>query len=246
VAQAGINMNISQIAGGFWRRWRSALRATAGAGAKAAAARVGRAAVAAASAVAAGVTLAALCAAAPAAHAGNLTYSGTIDSGPLAGQRYSGAFTYTDPAVGFEGSVPLASLSLSFSGQTYSLADADAGTTASARFVAGQLVGIDVVAIRAANTTRPGMQFTAGFFAFSEASFSYDLGAGTAGFGSYATTPVLTVAEPGGLSLVLIGLLGLAARRRFRGSLGRAVGSPLRSSLRARLSGATAARQHAS
>jgi MYXO-CTERM domain-containing protein len=166
----------------------------------------------------AALAVAALCAAPTAAQAANSSYSGSVDSGPLAGLRFSGAFTYPDPAPGFEGSVPLSSWTLSFSGQSYSLLDLDAGTTASARFVGGQMVGIDFVGIRglvAASAARPGVQFTAGFFQFSEASFSYNLGTGTAGLGGYTVASNATVPEPSALGLAALGLglIGVARRR---------------------------------
>ncbi len=157
---------------------------------------------------------AALGGAAPVAHAGTVSYSGSIDSGPLSGSVFGGALSFADPVAGFDGSVLLSGLSLNFMGQGYSLADADAGTAPAAWFVGGRFVGVDFIDIDTASLARPGVQFTAGFFDFSEALFSYDRGAGTAGFGSYALLPS-SVPEPSPWALLLggLGLLALAQPR---------------------------------
>ena len=168
----------------------------------------------------------------PTVHAAALTFSGTTDSGPLAGLGFGGRLVYRDPLPDFDGLVDLGELTLAFAGQTYTLGTADAGSVAGASFVTGRFVGIDYRDSSSAGAgLRPGVYLTAGFVDLGEAFFSYDTtGNGVQGFGSYAVAAVsepLPVREPGGPALLLLGLGLLSAvsrrwgRRRSGGGLAR-------------------------
>lgn len=163
-------------------------------------------------------------AALPAA-AADFLFSGSTDSGSLNPATFSGTFSYADPLAGFDGSVTLSAFSLSFAGQAYTLAGADAGTQPVAGFVAGSFVGIDYQDTRATLPgPRPQVLLTAGFTALDQAFFSYDAsGAGVEGFGSYT---VSAVPEPAAAALWLAGLalLGSARRRLNATDAGHAAG----------------------
>ena len=141
------------------------------------------------------------------AQAALVTFTGLVDSGPLVGSSFSGSFSYSDPAAGFDGPVLLDSFALDFDGLTYTLASADVAPLA--WFAAGSFLGIDYLDLDSFSTT---VQLYAGFFDLSEALFSYDVGGpdgqGLGGFTSFATVP-----EPSTLGLVLAGLL-ISGRRR--------------------------------
>jgi hypothetical protein len=143
-----------------------------------------------------------------------LTFTGTTDSGPLAGQSYDGSFAFDAPAAGFDGAVTLQSFTLNAFGQTYTLADAD--TSPMAWFAAGQFLGLDFIDADATNPAlRPFVTLTAGFFDISEAFLAYDTsGAGIQGFGSF--TPTAAVPEPASLGLTLAALGGIAVALRRR------------------------------
>ena len=145
-----------------------------------------------------------------------VTFSGVTDWGSLNGTVFSGSFAYDEPTAGFDGSVDLIAFSLSFAGQNYALAGADAGFTPMAWFSAGSFLGLDYQDSNAAGSAaRPVVTMTAGFTQFSEAYLAYDTtGGGTEGYGSYAIDTV--VPEPASLALLLtaLGLAGLQTRRR--------------------------------
>jgi hypothetical protein len=159
------------------------------------------------------------CAAAQ-APAADFSFAGVTDSGSLLGSPFSGSFSYDMPAAGFDGSAVLSAFSLSFAGQAYTLASAEAGSTPLAWFTAGSFVGVDYQSGAAADpTVRPQVSLVAGFTQFSEASLAYSTsGAGVEGFGSYTVTAAAPVPEPGGWLLMLGGLTaaGTIGRRRWR------------------------------
>ncbi len=141
--------------------------------------------------------------------------AGRTDSGPLAGQRFSGSFAYDSSAAvaGFTGNIALTSFSLQFAGQTYTLANADA--VPAVFYDGGVFLGLDYVDADSADAAlRPQLSLVSGFTAFAgEAYLSYT-GAGAAGgFGSYSIT---AVPEPQTLALLLagLGLLAAVVRRR--------------------------------
>jgi len=149
------------------------------------------------------------------AQAASFTFSGVTDSGSLAGSSFDGSFTFADPTQGFDGGVDLSAFSLSFAGNSYSLASADAGAVPYALFSAGSLIGVEYTSTASADATlRPHVQLVAGFTDLNQAYFSYDAtGTGVEGFGSVSLS---AVPEPASCALLLAGMavVGVMARRR--------------------------------
>ncbi len=159
------------------------------------------------------LSAAALTLSAPAALAATVSYTFTVtpDAGGLGGQSFSGNFSYDDAQVPMPGLFGgdlygLSSFNFSFTGGPFSLTDLD---YASAVIEGGVFTGLEVGAATFAFTPASGP------FA---ASFAYDLGGGTAGFGSIVyTARVAQVPEPGTAWLAAGLLAGLAGLRRRRG-----------------------------
>lgn len=140
-------------------------------------------------------------------------FSGIIDSGPYLDEPLSGTFTTVDAGsltgMGDE-YLALASFSLTFLGQTYSLADAH--PTPVAHYADGAFLGLDLLSL----TLDPWYGFVSGFFALDEAYFAYQPSQGDAGYGTVTYRDVqASVPEPGTLALLMAGL-GLAAWSRRR------------------------------
>lgn len=150
-----------------------------------------------------------------AAATSSFSFSGSTDSGPLAGQAFSGSFAFDDAMLtaGFSGSIDLVSFSLGLAGQTYTLASADA--TPTAFFEAGQFIGIDYVDVDSPDTAlRPAVALVPSLTGqLADAYLSYEGAGELVGFGSYS---VSAVPEPGQWALLLAGGLGLAATLRRR------------------------------
>jgi hypothetical protein len=153
--------------------------------------------------------LAALLLCSAAAQAASFSFSGSTDSGPLDGISFSGSFSYSDIALPVDGEAPLTGFTLSFAGQSYTLASAT--QTPTAVFVGGSFVGLSYLDDASGDTAaRPQVAFTPGFFDLSDAYLAY-VGAGAqGGFGSYA---VAAVPEPATLALWLGGVALLGAVR---------------------------------
>ena len=162
------------------------------------------------------LAFAALLLTAGAAQAASITFSGVIDDGLLAGQTFSGLFSYDDPLPGVVlDTAPLTSLLFSFAGTSYNLSQADVGSTF-ANFAVGEVLGFD--ANYSGDTT---LTFSTGF---GSPFVDYRVAStGDRGSGSYS---VSAVPEPSTWLLSLGGLavLGaMGARRRsevrvFRGA----------------------------
>lgn len=144
----------------------------------------------------------------PSAQAATYSFSGLMDSGSLIGESFFGNFSFDDLGLTGIGSEirGLSSLSLSFAGQTYTLADADVAADVS--YLDGVLLGLSY----SASAIDPKLAFVAGFSDASDAFLAYTK-AGIDGAGSviYAAVP-----EPEQYALLLagLGLIGLAANRR--------------------------------
>jgi hypothetical protein len=158
--------------------------------------------------------LAALLLCSAAAQAASFTLAGATDSGPLPGISFTGFFSYSDIGLPTDGEVALTSFSLSFAGQSYTLASAT--DTPTAVFAGGSFIGLSYVDDASADTSvRPQVSFTPGFFDLSDAYLAYVGAGGQGGFGSYT---VSAVPEPAALALWLSGfaLLGAVGARRKR------------------------------
>lgn len=148
------------------------------------------------------------------AQAASYSFSGVTDSGPLAGATFSGQFSHADHPDGsaFDGDLPLTAFSLSFNGQTYSLAP-----DSLAAYAQGQFLGLVHSDTTSADTaTRPHIGLVPGFTEFGQTHFFYAGANGDTGFGSYTVTAITPVPEPTlpVLALCGAGVAALAARRR--------------------------------
>ncbi|TBO27861.1 hypothetical protein EYS42_15605 [Aquabacterium lacunae] len=148
------------------------------------------------------------------ASAASFTFSGVTDSGPLAGATFSGQFSHADSPDGLplDGDLPLSSFSLSFNGQTYTLAP-----DSLAAYAQGQFLGLVHADTTSTDTAlRPHVALVPGFTDLSEAHFFYTGAQGDTGFGSYTVTAITPVPEPTlpVLALCGVGVAALAARRR--------------------------------
>lgn len=162
------------------------------------------------------LTLAALLSAGAAQADAPFDLAGLTDSGPLPNQPFVGGFAYDASAVapGFSGDILLTGFVLTFAGQTYTLASADAAPTAA--FADGVFLGLSYADADSADAAlRPNLAFVPGFFSFDEAYFAYESAGGAGGFGSYG---VSAVPEPAGGALLLagLGLVGAMVRSRLR------------------------------
>lgn len=154
-------------------------------------------------------TLAALLLAAlPPAQAATYSFSGMMDSGSLIGESFSGNFSFDDLGLTGIGTeiFGLNSLSLSFAGRTYTLAEADVAPDVS--YQDGTFLGLSY----AASASEPMVSFIAGYSDIGEAYLAYTTG-GVDGAGSviYAAVP-----EPESYAMLLagLGLMGGLARHR--------------------------------
>jgi len=158
--------------------------------------------------------LAALLLCSAAAQAATFGFGGSTDSGPLLGAGFSGQFSYSDVGLPSDGEVLLSGFSLSFAGQSYTLAGASSAPTAA--FAGGSFIGLSYLDDSSADTAlRPQVSFTPGFLGLADAYFAYVGSGGQGGFGSYS---VSAVPEPAAWLLLALGL-GAVARRTSRSQL---------------------------
>jgi len=137
------------------------------------------------------------------AQAGTYTLQGMIDTGDLAGTSFSGLFSFDDsllPATG--GWLPMTDLTLDYAGQVYTLAGADANSTA----VDFDVDGTTVLGIEAS--------WNGGSVFVTDALGTPLLLDAANNQGEYTVSEVSAVPEPASLLLSLTGIAGLALTRR--------------------------------
>jgi hypothetical protein len=134
----------------------------------------------------------------------NYSLAGTIDSGSLVGETYSGSFSFDNSpltGLGFE-DLLVSSVQFNFLGLTYTASEAIAPPTV--QFLDGNFLGLSF----SVDSFDPSFSLIPGFFDVSEAFFAYSPTNGEAGFGDVRYTPVPE-------SSFTIGLLTLSALTMF-------------------------------
>lgn len=139
------------------------------------------------------------------AQAATYNFSGSFDATPGT-SVLAGSFSFDDAAVaagGFDGDFSLTSLSFSFEGQTYTLAQA---TDPYVKFESGALTGPNAL------FSTPGGGALALQSFFGSSGFTYSVGGGD----QLGTLNISAVPEPESYALMLggLGLVGWMARRR--------------------------------
>jgi hypothetical protein len=113
-------------------------------------------------------------------------FSGTIDSGSLVGETYSGSLSFDNFSLtgfGFE-ELSVANVQFDFLGFTYTASEALAPPTV--EFLDGSFLGLSF----SVDSFDPSFSLTPGFFDVSEAFFAYSPTSGDAGFGDVQYTLV--------------------------------------------------------
>lgn len=147
------------------------------------------------------------------AQAGTIHYQldGVTDAAPgvLPNQTYTGNFSFDDAGLSGIGNEQLSLLSLSFSflGQSFTLADGE--VPPHAEFVDGIFTGLNYIV----TSFDPAFVLVGGATDTSDAYFAYSPSAGTAGYGSLNYS-LVSVPEPMSLALFGLGLGVLRISRR--------------------------------
>ncbi|WP_019866779.1 PEP-CTERM domain protein [Methylovulum miyakonense] len=142
----------------------------------------------------------------------NYTFGGTVDSGLLLNETFSGSFSYSDLLLTHSGdeSINLSTLSFNFLSTPFGLGDAD--ITASADFLDGVFLGVNF----SVGGFDPAFALVSGYgIGLLEAAyFSYDTLSGDSGLGSISYQQSNSVDEPVSIALFGMGLAGLGLSRR--------------------------------
>lgn len=145
----------------------------------------------------------------PAAQAATYSFSGMMDSGSLIGESLTGSLSFDNLGLtgnGFE-LFNLSDLSISFAGQTYTLANADVAPDVS--YQDGVFLGLSY----SVSSLEPKLAFIAGSFSADDAFVAYTMN-GLDGAGSISYTAAVPEPESYAMLLAGLGLMGLIARRR--------------------------------
>lgn len=152
------------------------------------------------------------------AQAIQVNFEGTVTSGSLIDQSYSGLFNFDNTLVNssFTDTIPVDSLQFSF--LMINFTQADASTPPSVEFLNGDLLGLNF-AINNANTGQGnvGFSFVPGFADVSEAFFAYDVANpnSTDGFGTVSFVPVPEPASVISSGIAALGFFFLIKKRRL-------------------------------
>ena len=149
----------------------------------------------------------------PAAQAATQMYSfnGTLESGALLGESFSGQFSFDDAALTLSGEeyLNVDRLGMSFLGANWGLGQVDTGAVTEVKFVDGVFAGLSYNATL--GTT--GFSTIPGSFNASDAFVAYTTTLGNDGTANVIFAPV---PEPSSYAMLLAGMaiMGVIARRR--------------------------------
>lgn len=140
-------------------------------------------------------------------------FSGTLDSGALIGETFTGQFSIDDATlIGMDSEyLNVNTLNMNFHNHVYTQADAAVATEVA--FMDGAFLGLSFMV----ESSNPMFAITPGFLDATDAYFAYQPSVGTSGYGSiiYALAPV-TVPLPATFPMLMagLGLFGFAAKKR--------------------------------
>ncbi|MDD2725475.1 MAG: hypothetical protein PHH59_15825 [Methylovulum sp.] len=142
----------------------------------------------------------------------NYTFNGTVDSGSLLSETFSGSFSYDDLSLTNLGdeSINLSTMSFNFLSNSFGLGNADVAATAD--FLNGVFLGVNF----SVSSFDPAFALISGYGTgfLDDAAFAYDTQSGDAGYGSINFQQSNSVDAPAGIALFGLGLAGIGMMRR--------------------------------